>query len=43
MTVLSGTFFSNQIERIDLYGVVSVEEGAFRGIFLYRKNVCYLT
>jgi len=33
MTVLSGTFFSNQIERIGLYGVVSVEKGAFQGIF----------
>ena len=32
MTVLSGTFFSNQIESIKLYGVVSVEEGAFKGI-----------
>ena len=39
MTVLSGTFFSNQIERIGLYGVVSVEEGAFQGIFSPNKSI----
>ena len=34
MTVEAGTFFSNKIEYIELSGVVTVEEGAFQGIFI---------
>ena len=39
MTVAAGTFYSNQIESIELQPVGSVEEGAFQGIILLANQI----